>query len=261
MKLGGARDDFRCFPGSADFDRFVAEEGAPLHDFATFCALDAHWHRTNPNIWLWTDWPEEYRDPRSPAVARFADPEHRREVEFYKFLQWHVDRQLAEVHAHALALGMRIGLYHDLALATDRYGADLWSQRPFFASGCRVGAPPDDFSPQGQDWAFPPPNRDAHRAQGYELFGQSIRKNARHGGALRIDHVMRFFRLYWIPDGLPATDGAYVREYAQDLLGILALESVRGGFLVIGEDLSTVTNEGAAIAIGCRDYGVSRSVV
>jgi len=138
---------------------------------------------------------------------------------------------------------MTIGLYHDLALATDRFGADLWANRPFYATGCRVGAPPDDFSPKGQDWGFPPPNREAHRRDGYELFAQSIRRNARHGGALRIDHVMRFFRLYWIPDHMDATAGAYVRDYAEDLLGVLKLESARGNFIVIGEDLGTVTGE------------------
>ncbi len=242
LKLSALRTIFDQFAGSDDFDRFAAAEGQPLHDFAVYSALAAGMHQADPNVWLWTDWPEQYRDPRSPAVAQFAQ-EHAREVAFYKFLQWHIDRQLSEVHAHALQMGMRIGLYHDLALATDRFGADLWQNRPFFATGCRVGAPPDDFSPQGQDWAFPPPNRDAHRADGYRLFAESIRKNARHGGALRIDHVMRFFHLYWIPDGMAATDGAYVRDYATDLLAILALESVRGQFVVIGEDLGTVTGE------------------
>jgi len=193
-------------------------------------------------VWIWRDWPPEYHDPRSAAVAQFAR-EQGRQVSFFKFLQWHVDRQLAEAQAHALASGMRIGLYHDLALATDRFGADVWANRALYASGARVGAPPDDFSPKGQDWAFPPPNREAHLANGYAWFAQSIRNNARHGGALRIDHVMRFFRLYWIPDGMDATSGAYVRDYAGNLLGILALESVRGNFLVIGEDLGTVTGE------------------
>ena len=104
--------------------------------------------------------------------------------------QWARDRHLS------------IGLYHDLALATDRFGSDLWAHRPFYVAGCRVGSPPDDFSPKGQDWAFPPPNSARHREDGYRLFAESIRKNCRHGGALRIDHVMRFFRLYWIPDGV-----------------------------------------------------------
>jgi 4-alpha-glucanotransferase/(1->4)-alpha-D-glucan 1-alpha-D-glucosylmutase len=103
-----------------------------------------------------------------------------------------------------------------------------------------VGAPPDELGPGGQDWAFPPPNKDAHRADGYEHFARSIRMNARHGGALRIDHVMRFFRLFWIPEGLTAREGLYVRDYVDDLLGIVALESVRQGFYVVGEDLGTV---------------------
>jgi 4-alpha-glucanotransferase len=245
LKLGALRDLFAPFVragGSKEFDAYVQSEGAPLHDFAVYCALDRAVHAKQPDVWLWTDWPVEYRDPRSPAVAAFA-AEHQYDVLFYKFLQWHVDHQLAETRAHALAKGMRIGLYHDLALATDRYGEDLWTSRPFYAAGCRVGAPPDDFSPGGQDWAFPPPARDAHLADGYQLFAQSIRKNARHGGALRIDHVMRFFRLWWIPDGMPASHGAYVRDYWENLLGVLALESVRGNFIVIGEDLGTVTGE------------------
>ena len=242
LKLRALREIFSSLPPSTEFDRFVQAEGAPLHDFAVFCALDAEMHRRDSNVWLWTDWPPEYRDPSSPEVARFAE-EQGSLVLFYKFLQWHIDRQLGEAQAYAIAKGMRIGLYHDLALATDRWGADFWAHRRFYAAGCRVGSPPDDFSPNGQDWAFPPPNRDAHRGNGYELFARSIRENARHGGALRIDHVMRLFRLYWIPDRMPASRGAYVLDYARDLVAILALESVRENFLVIGEDLGTVTGE------------------
>lgn len=242
LKLRALGEIFDSFPASAEFDGFVETEGEPLHHFALYCALDEEMRRRYPDIYLWTDWPPEYRDPSSPAVAEFA-VEHERRILFYKFLQWQIDRQLAEVQAHAKEQGMRIGLYHDLALATDRFGEDLWAHRRFYASGCRVGSPPDDFSPDGQDWGFPPPNRDAHRDNGYERFAQSIRKNARHGGALRIDHVMRFFRLYWIPDAMPASNGAYVRDYASDLLGVLALESARGQFVVIGEDLGTVTGE------------------
>ena len=242
LKLAVLRRVFAAFDGSPEFDAYCAEQGSRLDDFAVYCALDAEMHRRDPNVWLWTDWPEEYREPRSAAVASFAQ-EYRDEVRFYKFLQWKIDGQLAEAQKHALKSGMRIGLYHDLALATDRFGADLWGNGAFYVKGARVGSPPDDFSPNGQDWAFPPPDRDAHRDNGYELFARSIRNNARHGGALRIDHVMRFFRLYWIPDGMPATRGAYVRDYADDLLGILALESVRENFIVIGEDLGTVTGE------------------
>jgi 4-alpha-glucanotransferase len=154
-----------------------------------------------------------------------------------------VEEQLGKAQAFAKAKGMSIGLYHDLALATDNCGADLWAYRRFFVTGCRVGSPPDAFAPNGQDWAFPPPNTVAHEENGYDLFRESIRKIVRHGGALRIDHVMRLFRLFWIPDGVRAADGVYVKDKVIDLLHILALESVRSQNIVVGEDLGTVTDE------------------
>jgi 4-alpha-glucanotransferase len=224
------------------FLAWAEQQGESLDRFAIYCALDEVLHARDRKLWIWPDWPEEFRDPASPAVAEFARL-HRRRVLFHKFAQYQIDQQLAAVQRAARERGMPIGLYHDLALATDRCGADLWAQRDFFITGCRVGAPPDDFSPDGQDWAFPPPNWSAHRRDGYRLFVQTIRHNARHGGALRIDHVMRFFRLFWIPEGLTALDGTYVNERWLDLLRILALESVRGRFLVVGEDLGTVPVE------------------
>ena len=154
-----------------------------------------------------------------------------------------MDLQLARVQQRARDAGMSIGLYHDLALATDRCGSDLWAHRKFYVSGCRVGSPPDDFSPTGQDWSFPPPDSRQHRADGYRLYAESIRKSLRHGGALRIDHVMRLFRLYWIPRGHDAAHGAYVRDRADDLVRILALESVRNDAVIVGEDLGTVEPE------------------
>jgi 4-alpha-glucanotransferase len=242
LALAAAFGRFLTSGGAGEFESYVEAEGARLHDWAVYCALDEAMHQRDPNVWVWTQWPPEYQDPRSLVVSKFAW-EHSKRVMFFKFLQWQLDVQLAEAQAHALACGMKIGLYHDFALATDRYGADLWSSRALFVPGCRVGAPPDDFAPNGQDWGFPPPNSDAHRANGYELFAQTIRHIARHGGALRLDHVMRFFRLYWIPEQLETADGAYVRDRAGDWLGILALESVRNRFIVIGEDLGTVEEE------------------
>jgi 4-alpha-glucanotransferase len=235
--LRGAFFRFRQAGGSAEFDAYVQAEGKPLHDFAEYSALWTEIHAAHPEIWLWTNWPAEFQDPNTASTG------DRDAVLFYKFLQWQVDRQLAEAQARALARGMRIGLYHDLALATDRFGADLWANRRFYLTSAQVGAPPDELAPSGQEWGFPPPNRDAHREDGYERFARSIRNNARHGGALRIDHVMRFFRLFWIPEGLRAAQGAYVRDYVDDLLGVLALESVREKFIVIGEDLGTVQEE------------------
>jgi 4-alpha-glucanotransferase len=226
----------------AAFEAYRESEGDDLHQYAVYCALDEEMHRRDPEVWLWTQWPFEYQDPESAAVAEFALQFSAR-VLFFKFLQWQVDVQLGSAQAAAQKAQMKIGLYHDLALATDRFGEDLWSNRRFYIARSRVGAPPDELGPGGQDWAFPPPNKEAHRADGYQHFTRSIRKNSSHGGALRIDHVMRFFRLFWIPEGLTAREGLYVRDYVDDLLGIIALESVRQGFYVIGEDLGTVAPE------------------
>jgi 4-alpha-glucanotransferase len=225
-----------------EFDAFRQREGRLLRRFATYCALDRHLHKSDPNIWLWTEWPAPLQDPDSDETQAFVG-KHPRQVMFYEWLQWQIDRQLSAARQHARERNLSIGLYHDLALATDRFGSDLWAHRPFFAAGCRVGAPPDDFAPQGQDWGFPPPNAQRHREDGYRLFAESIRKNCRHGGALRIDHVMRLFRLYWIPDGSDATQGAYVRETCEDFVRVLALESVRNRVTIVGEDLGTVEPE------------------
>ncbi len=243
LKLLFGHFESRVLPGESPralaFRRYVAAEGELLDRFAVYSALDSWIHERCPDLWIWPEWPEEYRNPSSDAVQRFA-AEHSSAVLFHKYVQWLIEEQLEAAQRHARARGLEIGLFHDLPLATDRCGAELWGNRSFHVSGCRVGAPPDGFSPKGQDWSFPPPNRERHRADGYRLFAESIRKAARHGGALRIDHVMRFFRLYWIPDGMSATDGVYVKDYSEDLLRIVALESTRQQVLVVGEDLGTV---------------------
>ncbi|MCS7025561.1 MAG: 4-alpha-glucanotransferase [Bryobacteraceae bacterium] len=223
----------------AAYHQFVAEGGDRLRRFALYCALWEYLHEKNPQLWIWPDWPEEYQRPDSDAVEEFAR-NHEDQIHYFMYLQWLIDEQLRLVQAKAKQRGLPIGLYHDLALAVDRCGADLWAYRDFFVSGCRVGSPPDGFAPQGQDWAFPPPNSQRHFQSGYRLFIDAIRATSRYGGALRIDHVMRLFRLYWIPDGYPASQGAYVLDRSEDLLRILALESHRGKFLIVGEDLGTV---------------------
>jgi 4-alpha-glucanotransferase len=233
---------FAATPPDAACRNWIAAEGLLLRLYSTYCALDEHMHALDEHLWVWPDWPERFRDPAGSAVANFA-ASHEREILFHGWLQWLLDRQLALVQKHARAAGMSIGLYHDLALATDRCGSDLWAHRPFYVNGARVGSPPDDFSPSGQDWSFPPPNQRRHHEDGYRLYIDSIRKSMRHGGALRIDHVMRLFRLYWIPEGHTAAEGAYVRDRAADLVRILALESVRNNTVIIGEDLGTVEDE------------------
>jgi 4-alpha-glucanotransferase len=220
------------------FADYCDAEGDLLRKFALYCALDETLHKQDRNRWTWRDWPVEYQSPDSDACKVFAK-EHSRSVEFYQYVQFVLEEQLRGTQQHAKEIGMSIGLYHDLAVATDNCGSDLWAHRGFYVQGCRVGSPPDDFSPTGQDWAFPPPNTLAHRDNGYRLYRESIRKIVKLGGALRIDHVMRLFRLFWIPDGYTPADGIYVRDNATDLLHILALESVRSENVVIGEDLGS----------------------
>lgn len=226
-------------PRSLEFRAYIEREGDLLHRFAVHSALDEAMHKRDRNTWNWQSWPEEYRKPDSPATAEFA-AQHWRSVLFHKYVQWQVDVQLQAAQKYARKRGLRIGLYHDLALATDRFGCDLWAHRDFYVSGCRVGSPPDNFAPKGQDWAFPPPNSERHYMDCYRLFAESIRQSCQHGGALRIDHVMRFFRLFWIPDGMEASQGTYVRDRFEDLLHVLALESLRNKVMIIGEDLGTV---------------------
>ncbi|UCG13991.1 MAG: 4-alpha-glucanotransferase [Deltaproteobacteria bacterium] len=224
------------------FEAYMEQEGYMLDEFATFCALEVFFHNRNPNVWVWHQWPEPFQDPHSMETERFRQT-HWEPILFYKYLQWQVEIQLQEAQDLATSLGSSIGLYHDLALGVDPSGADSWAFGDFFVKGVRVGAPPDDFALEGQDWGFYPPNRENYRDHGYELFIQEIRRNCRAGGALRIDHIMKFFRLYWIAEGQSAAEGAYVENYYQDLLQILTLESDRTKTLIIGEDLGTVPPE------------------
>jgi 4-alpha-glucanotransferase len=237
-----AKPQSHASPRFKSFEAYCCREGDLLHKFALYCALDEILHQQDGNRWTWRDWPLEYQSPDSDASGAFAR-EHTGVVSFYKYVQFVIDEQLCAAQQHAKQTGMEIGLYHDIAVAVDSCGADLWAHGSFYLNGCRVGAPPDDFSPKGQDWGFPPPNPEAHVKDGYQLYRESIRKIMRGGGALRLDHVMRLFRLFWIPAGMEAAQGAYVRDRAADLMHILALESIRSRNVVIGEDLGTVTDE------------------
>ncbi|HEY5999205.1 MAG TPA: 4-alpha-glucanotransferase [bacterium] len=230
-------------PGASErrraFEDFLAAEGPALERFALFRAIEAHFGSGGAAPWSWRLWPEEYRSPDAAGARAFL-AERREEVLFWQYLQWQLDEQLAGLDRDARAAGLALGYYHDLAMAVDEHGADAWAQQQLFARGARVGAPPDDFNTAGQDWGFPPPDPGRDRAAGYRSFREQVRRACRHAGLLRIDHVMRLARLYWIPAGLPASAGTYVRYRADELFGIVALESVRNRTVVIGEDLGIV---------------------
>ncbi|MEU5666290.1 4-alpha-glucanotransferase [Streptomyces longwoodensis] len=212
---------------------FLAEQGQALEDHATWYAL-AEVHGSD-----WTRWPEGLRDPRSAETAR-ARAELRDRVDFHERLAWLTDTQLTDAQRAAREAGMAVGIVHDLAVGVHPEGADTWAQQEYFAAGMSVGAPPDAFNARGQDWGLPPWRPDRLAACGYAPYRSLLRALFRSAGALRIDHVMGLFRLWWVPQGEPPTQGTYVRYDAEAMLAVLVLEASRAGALVIGEDLGTV---------------------
>lgn len=224
-------------PLGDSFRAFQHEGGASLAAFATFEALHEEYQRQNG--FSWHEWPLPMRDPGSSEVAAFAAA-HRDRIEFFQFLQWEAERQLAASAAAGRRAGLDLGLYRDLAVGVDPHGADAWADQQLVAPGAGIGAPPDPLSRAGQDWGLAPFSPLGLRRRGFAPFIAALRANMRHAGVLRIDHVMGLQRLYWIPSGSPATAGAYVDYPFRDLLRLVALESRRQGCAVIGEDLGTL---------------------
>jgi 4-alpha-glucanotransferase len=221
------------------FHKFTERVGDSLAQYALFQALEEVRQSEQGISVTWADWPEPYRTPRSDVVAKFRR-QHMPRIRFFQYLQWLAEEQLLALVKKTHEAGMPIGFYLDLALGSDRYGADGWRYQEVLALKADCGAPPDSFAPEGQNWGFPPFDPLRLRASGYQGFIELLRNNLRYGGAIRIDHVMALFRLFWVPRGLPASMGTYVHYRDEELLAILALESVRAKALVVGEDLGTV---------------------
>jgi 4-alpha-glucanotransferase len=245
-KLAVLRPLYRCFRRAsgttlrgAAFARFREEQGAALHDFATWEVLADRLGTPGAPACDWSRWPEGYRDPRSAAVASFRR-EEAEEISFRAWLQFELDGQLARAAARGRDAGLAIGIYQDLAVGSAPDSADTWMAQDLVARGVSVGAPPDDYAPEGQNWGFPPFDPHRLRADGYRMWSRLLRANLAHAGALRIDHAMGILRLFWIPDGQPGQSGAYVHARLDEMLGVLALESRRAGALIIAEDLGTV---------------------
>lgn len=224
-------------PRAIAFRRFARASGVALERLARYEALDEHFRALDPHCHGWPAWPPEYRSPESPAVAAFARA-HRDRLEFFTYLQWLAEEQLRKAACAARACGA--GLYRDLAVGVDLYGADAWGDRTTIVAGASLGAPPDPLNTLGQNWGLPPLSPHALRARAYAPLVALLRANMRHASILRIDHVMALQRAFWIPRGRPAIEGAYVTYDLEEMLGIVALESVRARCAVVGEDLGTV---------------------
>lgn len=226
------------------FERYCAREGQGLADFAFWCAL----REAYPE-----GFPEEASDPRSEQ-AEVLRAELAERIRFYMWLQWVMDCQLADAQATAREAGMAFGIAHDLAVGVHPLGADTWALPHMFARNVSVGAPADFYNQQGQNWSQPPWRPDALRECAYAPLRDMARTVLRHAGVLRVDHIMGLFRLWWIPDGLPAHEGTYVYFDHEAMVGVLALEATRAGVVLIGEDLGNVE-------YWVRDYLSSRGIL
>jgi 4-alpha-glucanotransferase len=187
----------------------------------------------------WLGWRAELRDPESAAVAEFVRA-HRHEIRFHCFLQWLADRSLARAQDAARQSGMRLGLIADLAVGMSSGGSHAWARQSDILVGLSVGAPPDLFNALGQNWGLTTFSPRALMNGGFAPFIDTLRATMRHAGGLRIDHIMGLMRLWVLPEGVEANEGAYLAYPLEDLLRLLALESVRHRAMVIGEDLGTV---------------------
>ncbi|MFT4047858.1 MAG: 4-alpha-glucanotransferase [Solimonas sp.] len=220
-----------------EFEAFVADGGDALLDHARFELL--HAQQFAQGRWSWREWAPALRDPRSADVARIAGA-HADELRFHLFAQWLAARGLAQAQRAARAAGMAIGLIGDLAVGNDAGGSHAWSRQADMLGGLSVGAPPDLLNALGQSWGLSAFSPRALRLRGFSAFIEMLRAALRHVGGLRIDHVLGLMRLWLVPQGMTAREGAYLKCPFDDLLRLVALESHRHRAVIVGEDLGTV---------------------
>jgi 4-alpha-glucanotransferase len=219
-------------------DAFRRDGGEDLERHAEFDALHAHFF-AQTGARGWQQWPADYHDPASAAVRRFVE-DHAEDVAFYAFLQWRARRDLDAAQTAAKDAGMAIGLIADLAVGMDPGGSHGWSRRGDLLTGLSIGAPPDPLGPDGQSWGITGFDPQALRDTGFAAFIATIRAALAHAGGIRIDHAFGLRRLWVVPEGASAADGAYLDMPFDDLMRIVAMESHRAKAIVIGEDLGTV---------------------
>ncbi|RYE34755.1 MAG: 4-alpha-glucanotransferase [Hyphomicrobiales bacterium] len=230
----------------AAFERYAAEASPLLRSHAIFEVLHATELARDPTVRSWRDWQPGYRDPDGPQVAAFAEA-HAGDVRYQIFLQWLTSLSYGDAQRACREAGMTVGLIADLAIGMDGAGSHAWSRQDEVLHGLSIGAPPDYYSADGQNWALTTFSPRGLAASGYAPFIETLRASLRHVGGIRIDHVMGMSRLWLIPEGAGALDGAYVSFPSETLFRLIALESWRHRAIVIGEDLGT-------LPYGFRDY-------
>ncbi|HEY8581125.1 MAG TPA: 4-alpha-glucanotransferase, partial [Beijerinckiaceae bacterium] len=243
--LDAAWRAFRARGDHAAFEAFRKQGGAALETHALFEALSERFQAQGMH-WV-GEWPEPFRNHVSPQTRAAAAEESER-VAFHAWLQWVADMQLAAAAQAARDAGMDVGLYRDLAVGSDRGGSEVWCEPEAYADGLSVGAPPDPLGPEGQNWGLPAMHPLRLERTGLSAFRRLVSSNMRHAGAIRIDHAFQLERLFLIPDGATAHEGAYVNYPFAALLAALRIESHRAQSLVIAEDLGT-SPEGFSEAI------------
>ena len=235
--LRAAFETFRAHPAAGrrqDFDAFRAERAPLLSRFACFEVLR---HKFNKPWW---EWPEQWRQPDEAQCAGLRQGADAAEVEFVEFVQWAADRQLRSCRDLAGQLGMKVGLYLDVAVGVQSDGFDAWNEQTAISRHLAVGAPPDPLNLAGQNWGLAGFNAAGLELQSFEPYREMLRASMRYAGAIRLDHVLGLKRLYLVPHGFAANDGVYVQMPFEALLAATAQESVAHRCVVIGEDLGTV---------------------
>lgn len=221
----------RSYHRQSQLDRFIERGGSELSNYALWCALVER----EGTIEL----PEDLARSSAPRVE-LERLELAERVDFYQWCQWVAAEQLEHAQHVAREVGMEIGIMADLAVGVHPYGSEKWSRPELFASGMSVGAPPDVYSQQGQNWSQPPWSPRSLAESGYLPLRDMLRAALANAGAVRIDHILGMFRLWWIPEGRAATEGTYVYYDHEAMMGVILLEAQRAGAVVIGEDLGVV---------------------
>jgi 4-alpha-glucanotransferase len=239
-KWRALRRAFAAFKANArpgrqqDFDKFRAERGTLLSHFACFEVLRHKFGKP------WWEWPDEWRQPDDARCAALRQGDDASEIEFVEFVQWTADRQLGAAADLAKQLGLKVGLYLDVAVGVQADGFDAWNEQVAISRHLGVGAPPDPLNTAGQTWGLAGFNAVGLELESFAPYRDMLRASMRHAGAIRLDHVLGLKRLYLVPQGFSARDGVYVQMPFEALLAVTAQESVANRCVVIGEDLGTV---------------------